>query len=379
MKTIIQKGLFIFAICLGFHSTILAQVGGSAVPFLMVEPDARMAGMGNAGSAISDNASAIFWNPAGLASQKGTEVSITHSNWLAKLNAGLFYEYLAAKKHVDGLGTFAGNITYFNLGENERRSADNQSLGTFRSYDASVGLSYGFKVGKKLALGTGVRFIYSNLDGGGGTVGTQQTQAGISAGFDLAALYKGSAINMGNAKGSFSLGLNLANMGPKIQYSDKGQSDPIPTNLRIGTAFKLDLNEYNSLTLAVDGNKMLIHSEKDATTGNYEADPFYKAIISAWKPLQVNTAAQGQEPVYKTLSPIQQMTIGAGLEYWYRNFFAIRGGYFYEDPNNGNRQFYTVGAGIRQSVIGVDFSYIIATKNEHPLEGTPRFSILLNF
>lgn len=180
-------------------------------------------------------------------------------------------------------------------------------------------------------------------------------------------------------KGEISVGFNLANMGPKIQYSDNAQSDPIPTNLRFGYAFKLDLDEHNSFTWVTDFNKDLIHYSSTDSTSR-EADPFYKAIFSSWSPIQVRrNAANEEEAEFESLSVLDQLTIGTGFEYWYDNLLALRGGYFYENPNNGNRKFLTLGAGVRVNIIGVDFSYIYALEENSPLANTMRFSLLVNF
>lgn len=356
-----------------------AQIGGAAVVFLQIEPDSRSAGMGNTGVALSDNANAIFWNPAGLARQDGTEASLTHSNWLPEFNAGLFYEYLTAKHSVDGIGTFGAHLTYLFLGEHEGRDAQNNPTGEFRSYDLALGASFGTNVTRNLSVGTGARLIYSNL-APGQTVGAQETRAGVTMGFDLAALYSVPEFSLGGTDVGVNFGFNLANMGPKIQYSDQGQSDPIPQNLRMGYAVTFDFDEYNKLTLAQDFNKMLIHVEADTVSGGNEADPFYQALFTGWQPIEVRSNAQSEENAeLETINAFEQMTIGAGLEYWYRDLFALRAGYFYENPYNGNRKFLTFGSGIRWNIIGVDFSYIYALEEDHPLANTMRFSLLLNF
>lgn len=359
-----------------------AQIGGAAVVFLQIEPDSRSAGMGNAGVAMADNAYAIFWNPAGLAFQEGTEASLTHSNWLPEFNAGLFYEYLVAKHHVPGWGTFGAHLTYLFLGEHEGRDAQNNPTGTFKSYDLALGGSYAFKATQRLGVGLGARLIYSNL-APGQVVGSQETKAGVSAGFDVALLYQSPSISLGGMDTRVDLGFNLANMGPTIQYSDNAQSDPIPTNLRFGYALHFDFDEYNRLTWATDFNKMLIHVEVDTAAGINRPDPFYKAIFSAWQPIEVCSRTIGdcrEDPsLYKSLGAVDQLTVGTGLEYWYNNLFALRTGYFYESPYNGNRQFLTFGAGLRYNIIGVDFSYIYALEEDSPLSNTMRFSLLLNF
>ncbi len=381
-RALLLAFLVMAAFTLGVAQRAQAQIGGAAVVFLMIEPDSRAAGMGNAGVALADNANAIFWNPAGLAFQEGTEAALTHSNWLPEFNAGLFYEYLVFKHHVPEWGTFGLHVTYLFLGEHEARDAQNVPLGNFKSYDLAVGASYGFNVSEHFALGTGLRLIYSNL-AGGQTVGSQQTNPGVSAGFDFAGLYTSPTFSLAGVDTRYNFGFNLANMGPKIQYSDSEQSDPIPTNLRFGQAITFDFDQFNSLTLVTDFNKMLIHVSADSTeTGGVEftADPFYKALFTAWSPIEVRTNALNEtEGEFQKLNAFQQMTLGAGLEYWYNKLFALRGGYFYENPYNGDRQFLTFGAGIRYNIVGVDFSYIYALEENHPLANTMRFSLLLNF
>ncbi len=365
--------LFVLLGGTGHLLSAYGQAGSAAVVFLKIEPDSRSAGMGNAGVALADNASAMFWNPAGLAYQQGTEFGLTHSNWLPEFNADLFYEYFMAKKDFPGIGTFGAHVTYLFLGEHEGRDGQNNPTGTFRSYDLAVGLSYGVKLTETFAIGTSLRFIYSNLAPNTSVEG-QETKAGVVGAFDISALYRTRPFTMGSTMGQFSAGFNLANMGPEVQYSDSDQADPIPTNIRFGYAFSVDFDEFNKLTFVNDFNKDLIR-----VNANGEADPFYQAIFSSWSPIEVRTnAVQDDEAEFETLSVFNQLTIGLGLEYWYNNLFALRSGYFYEHPDNGNRKFMTLGAGIRYNIIGVDFSYIYAIEEESPLANTMRFSLLLN-
>ncbi|GIV60223.1 MAG: hypothetical protein KatS3mg043_1312 [Rhodothermaceae bacterium] len=375
-------GLLILILLTGLPALpAAAQVGGAAVVFLKIEPDSRAAGMGNAGVALADNASAMFWNPAGLAFQRGTELGITHSNWLPEFNAGLFYEYLVAKHNLPGWGTLGAHVTYLFLGEHERRDDNNVALGTFKSFDLAVGASYGFKLSKHFALGTSVRFIYSDL--ADGEVDGQTTKPGIGGAFDVAGLYRSSPFGLGGIQTTFSAGFNLANMGPTIRYTDgpDADADPIPTNLRFGYAFTFEFDEFNKLSIVQDFNKDLIRTRADSTGS--DVDPWYKAIFSAWQPIEVCSATVDQcreDPSkLQKLGVMDQITIGTGLEYWYNNLFAIRTGYFYENPLNGNRKFMTLGAGIRYNIIGVDFSYIYALEEQSPLANTMRFSLLLNF
>ena len=76
---------------------------------------------------------------------------------------------------------------------------------------------------------------------------------------------------------------------------------------------------------------------------------------------------------------LREYSIGFGVEYWYDKQFSVRGGYFYENKYKGNRKFFTLGAGLRYNVFGLDFSYLIPTDQKNPLENTLRFTLTFNF
>lgn len=357
-------------------TTAQAQVGITAVPFLQIEPDSRAAGMGSTGVAIADNANAIFWNPAGLAWQHGNQISITHASWLPAFNADLFYDYLVGKYHIEGIGTVGGHITFLNLGEQIR--TDNQGIeqGRFNSYELAAGLSYGYEVNENLAVGTGLRFIYSSL--ADGDVGGQKINPGTTVGLDLASLYRSDAFVMFNRNAHLKAGLSISNIGPGVQYTDNAQKDPLPTVLRIGGAYTTDLDRdgINRLTLATDLSKVMARTEMTVTGTDttYEAMSSFGALFGSWNSLE---RFNGSEMV--ELGLLQQFMVGVGAEYWYNNQFALRTGYYYEHPENGNREYISLGAGLRYNMFGVDFSYIYALEDDHPLANTMRFSVLLNF
>jgi len=337
--------------------------------------------MGNTGVAVADNANAMFWNPAGLAFQQNTQVGLTHANWLPEFDAGLFYEYLVGTYHVDGVGTFGGNVTYLNLGEIEIRNSENVSQGTYRSYELAVGVSYGYRVSDRLGLGTSLRGIYSKLSPATGDIdsGTASTIAG-----DLSVLYRTAPFQLGGAQSTFSTGMNLANMGGRMRYDDDKQA--LPMNLRFGYAWTINFDEYNSLTFANDFNKELVNVNRETrevvqgdstiTETVTRPDPFYQALFTSWGPAR---GEQRPDEQAATLSVVEQFTVGAGLEYWYSDLFALRTGYFYEDPENGNREFLNFGAGLRYNIVGVDISYIYTLEENNPLANTLRFSVLFEF
>jgi len=357
--------------------SVYAQVGITAVPFLQIEPDSRSTGMGNTGVAIADNASAIFWNPAGLAFQNQNQVSITHANWLPAFNAGLFYDYLVGTYHVEGIGTIGGHLTFLNLGEQTRTDETGLELGRFNSFEIAAGLSYGLKISETFALGTGLRYIYSSL--ADGSVSGQDISPGSSVGLDLAALYKSNPFQIGNREATFNAGVNISNIGPGIQYTDNAQRDPLPTMFRVGWAYKMDLdsNGMNTITFSNDISKIMARSQStssDADNPEYKTMSVFEALYNSWGSFD---RFNGTETVSVSLA--QQLMLGFGLEYWYDNLFALRGGYYFENPENGNREFITLGAGLRYNIFGVDFSYLYTLEEDHPLANTIRLSLLINF
>ncbi len=366
----IKKALSLVALLFIWSGIAHAQVGITSVPFLQIEPDSRAAGMGNTGVAIADNASAVFWNPAGLAFQEGNQVSITHSEWLPQFNADLFYDYLVGKYHVEDIGTFGGHLTYLNLGEQLRTDESGLEQGRFNSYELAAGLSYGLQLNKNWSLGTGFRFIYSSL--AEGDVGQQRINPGSSVGVDIATKYQSNNFKFLGNDANIHAGLNLSNIGPGVNYTDNAQKDPLPTMFRVGWALNtnLDNDGIHKLTFANDITKVIARLDDD---GNPKG--VMNSLFSSWGNFTRNT---GTGEV--TLSLPQQLMYATGLEYWYNELFSVRGGYYYEDPNNGDRQYMTLGAGINYKFVGVDFSYINTLGDEnHPLANTTRFGLLLNF
>ena len=374
MKRILFLLLLLTAIPLSYLN---AQVGITAVPFLQIEPDSRSTGMGNTGVAIADNASAIFWNPAGLAFQNQNQISLTHANWLPSFNADLFYDYLVGTYYVEGIGTIGGHLTFLNLGEQTRTDETGLELGRFNSFELSGGLSYGFRLTDNFALGTGLRFIYSSL--ADGNVSGQDINPGSSIGIDLSALYKTDPFEVANRTASFNAGFNLSNIGPGIQYTDNAQKDPLPTVFRAGWAYKMNIdgNGINTLTLSNDISKIMARNERignDTENPEFETMGSFEALFNSWGSFE---RFNGTETVSVSLA--QQLMWGFGLEYWYDELFALRTGYYYEHPENGNREFITLGAGLRYNIFGVDFSYLYTLEDDHPLANTIRLSVLINF
>jgi hypothetical protein len=361
--------------------------GEAAVPFLLLAPDSRAGGIGESGAGLADNSAAIFWNPAGIAFLTGTELSITHSNWLPQFNLDLFYDYLTYRQYLEELdGSVTASITYMNFGEFAYTRDDPTVISTFRSFDAALTLGYATKVHPDWGLGFNFRIIHSRLSGDNIQVGNEEGRGvATSVSFDIAAMWRPEEFvlpfideDIGNR---FSIGMNLSNIGPKIYYIDQAQADPIPTNFRLGFAYKVLDDEYNQLIYTLDFSKLLVSRKErievvseDSTRTVSESKEWYEALFYAW----------GDEPFSEELRDI---VTSMGLEYWYGQpgdfLFALRTGFFYEDPSYGNRKFVTFGAGIRYDIYGFDFSYITTSMfkdgENHPLSDTLRFTVLIGW
>ena len=339
---------------------IFAQAGQTAVPFLLIGPNSRNAGMAETGAGLVNDASAMYWNPAGLGFQDGIDVNITHSPWLPGLGlSDLFYDYLSGKYHVKKLkGTLGMSVTYLNIGEIIQTDEFGNQTGSYKAFDMAAAIGYGTKVTRDLGVGVVVRFIYSKLEGAVKVGNEQGSGIAYDMSFDISALYRPTKTKLKFLNDRFGVGLNFSNIGPKVTYVDANQADPLPSNVRLGLAYDVVKTDFNNLTLTADFNKLIVHRNDDGTS-----DPLYKALFSTWKIGFSNALATVQTSV--------------GAEYWYGNpkLIGLRGGYFYEDPNNGNRRFFTLGAGLRYSLYGFDFSYISTVEQNHPLANTLRFTL----
>jgi hypothetical protein len=353
---------------LPFAQDVVAQTS-TAVPFMLISPSARNSGLGETGVAIADDVSAIFWNPAGLGFQKGMELSLNHSNWLPQFQqSDLFYEYAGYRMDIPEIGgTVGAALTFLNLGEFERRDEGNNALGTFKSYEIAFTASYGTKLDEDFGIGVGLRLIHSSLS----QVATAREQgvgAATAVAGDIGILYRPSKLVLPfsdtDIGDRLALGLSITNMGPSVSYIDEDQSDPLPTALRIGFAYDLVHEKYNTLTWTTDVTKLLVSRSADTR----KADPFYEAIFNSW-----DTPGN----VFNTF------TLGTGIEYWYSQLVGLRFGFFHEDPSQGNRRFLAFGAGVRYDIYGFDFSYISTAISDDdtpsPLSETLRFTLTVNW
>lgn len=356
-----------------------------AVPFLLIAPDARSGAMGDAGAAISPDANSIHWNIGKLAFiDTDYGASLSYTPWLGKVFNDMAIVYLSGYYKIDEVRAVAASLRHFNLGEIIFRDANGKETApAFRPQEIAVDLSYSQKLSETFGLGVSARFINSDL-AGEGSVNNLDATPGRSLAADIGAYYNSELI-VGGTQSELALAAVISNIGNKISYLDEDNESFIPTNLRLGTAYKANLDPYNTLTIALDFNKLMIPSPP---IFRYEDGILYRDANG--RPEVV----RGRDPDRSYLDgiftsfidapdgfseEIKEVTLSLGVEYWYNKLFAARAGYFYEHLHKGNRKFFTLGAGLRYQLFSLDFAYLVPQEQQHPLAETLRFTLGVSF
>ncbi len=348
----------------------------SAVPFLRITPDARGGSMGDVGIATSADANSMHYNPSKLAfADKNISVSATYTPWMRNLGLqDVYLAYLSGYKKIDDNQAIGLGLRYFSLGNIEFTNDQGQSIGQGRPNEFEVSAGYSRRLSKYFAAGIAAKFIYSNLASGQFIPGTStEIRPGVAGAADLSMTYK-KPISINKRKNEMTIGLAMSNLGSKITYTNSINRDYIPTNLGLGLAWKMNLDEYNTLTFTTDFNKLLLPTP-DPESLDGDAIPDYRQL----SPVRAVFRSFG-DAAGGLAEELREITTGIGAEYWYDDQFAVRAGYFYEHYSKGNRKYFSVGLGIKYNIFGLNFSYLVPTTNQrNPLDNTLRFSLLFDF
>jgi hypothetical protein len=349
----------------------------TTVPFLTIAPDSRAGAMGDLGVATTPDVNSQHWNAAKypfIASKTG--VAISYTPWLRNIVNDINLGYLAGYYRFDKKQAVSASLKYFSLGEVIFRDMEGVLVGNYNPNEFSIDAGYSRLFSDYFSGALVLRFIRSDITGGGAVVsqqGIQQYNAGYSFAADVAFYYQ-HPLNLAGQKGEVAWGVNFSNLGTKISYTEGSDKQFIPANLRIGGRYSLDLDEYNSLTASVDLNKLLVPTPP-ITNGD---TVIYGRKAPTSLPLSWIQSFYDAPNGFK--EEMQEVMYSIGLEYWYRKQFAIRGGYFHESPNKGNRKYFATGIGLKLNVFFMDFSYLISTSGRNnPLANTMRFTLGLNF
>jgi len=353
----------------------------TAVPFLGIGPDARSGGMGELGAATEPDATSMHWNAAKYAFiDKQFGFSVSYSPWLKKLVPDINLAYVSAYAKIDDRSAVAWSLKFFSLGEIAFTDNTGYNYLNARPNEFSTDAAYARKFSPKISGALAARFIYSNLTQGQEVEGTT-TKAGTSVAADVTFFYTDDLSIPWLESSKLAFGVAITNIGAKISYSnDDLLKDFIPTNLRIGPSWLMNIDEFNSFRFSVDLNKLLvptppIRSDSVDASGNY--------IILAGMDDNVSVPKGMYQSFYDApggfSEEMKEIIWTLGVEYWYAKQFSVRGGYFHESTMKGGRQFFTLGVGLRYNVFGLDFSYLIPTEQQNPLANTLRFTLVFDF
>lgn len=383
-----------------FTSTLQAQIAGSnsqldgrqntittAVPFLMITPEARGGGMGDVGVALPNDPYAMHWNISKLPfNEKKGSVGLSYTPWLRSLVPDISLAYLTGYSKINDRSAIAGSLRYFSMGNIQFTDQFGNSTGNYTPNEFAIDLGYASKLSEHFSLGIAFRYIRSDL---AGAFNQSQTpvQAGNAFAGDITSYYtnrtkikiEGKKYNL-----NYGIGTAITNIGSKISYTSKQNENFIPINLRVGGYSQLEIDKYNTIALALDFNKLLVPSNPV-----YAVDSSGTFIVKDGE-LVIEEGMDPNVPVIQGMiqsfydapggfkEELQEINISTGIEYWYDKQFALRTGFFYEAPNKGNRKYITFGAGFRFNVFGLDLSYLVPIEQRNPLERTIRFSMLFD-
>jgi len=344
----------------------------TAVPFLTITPDARAGAMGDVGVATSPDENSLHWNASKYAfTENDFGVALSYTPWLRKLTKDMSLNTLAGFKRINKRQTVALSLIYFTIGQIQFTNSQGNNTVVHNPNEFSFNGAYALQLSPNLSGAIALRFIYSDLTGGQQVSGTGLTHAGRAVAGDLSFFYKKDfEVNQKNSL--FSAGINLSNLGSKISYGGVEQNF-IPANMRIGTAFTTELDQYNKFTLALDINKLLVKTPQMDSLGAFERTGDISSPVAIVQSFY--------DAPFGLKEEFHELMFSLGLEYWYANQFAIRAGYFHEHEFKGARKYLTTGVGLKLNVFSIDFSYLVPVGSapNNPLQQTLRFTLGFNF
>ncbi len=342
----------------------------TGVPFLGITPDARSGAMGDVGIALSPTAASTYWNPSALPfSEETFQIQATFTPWLRALNLDdVYLANLAGYGQLDDDQAVYGDLRYFSLGSIDFTNSNGQPIRTSKPYEMALSAGYARKLSDNWSGNITGRFILSSLATGLTVDGTgDDIQAGKSIAADIGVTHQR---EVAVADGSIlRFGAVIRNIGSKITYTNSVQKDFLPTNLGLGSSLQMYLDDYNSLTFALDFNKLLVPSPQ------LNRDPGTPDPSLTKSPIEgiFSSFGDAEEGFSEELNEIN---VSIGAEYWYAEQFAARLGFFNEPNTKGGRRYLTVGVGLVYNVLNIDFSYLVPTTNQTgPLDNTLRLSL----
>lgn len=326
MKTIYT---FVFSCILCFSASAQPKTNNNseAASFLKITPDARSAGMGNVGTALEPDAFSFYHNAAAtvFSAERGA-VAYSYTPWMRDIVSGSALNSFGGFYKIGSKQSVVAGFRHFSHPDVNISDENGNILTNFAPKEWSLDLGYARMLTHELSVALTLHYIQSDMGSYNGA------DAGSAVAFDLGVYYCRQMAALDSA--TWSVGLQIANIGSKIKYMDTRYD--LPGKVNLGGAVHLPFSEKHVLNAAMDLGYQILPS--GSTT--FEA--------------------------------------GLGAEYVCMKYAVFRGGYHFGDKDKGNDGYGTLGCGARFSHIRGDFSYLLAS-SDSPLKNTFRFTVGIDF
>jgi hypothetical protein len=365
---------FLLSFIMGFSAFSQERVITTAAPFLLIVPDARAGGMGDVGVSTSPDVYSQFHNPAKYAfSEAQFNVGVNYTPWMRELVNDVFLGGFTFANRLNERSAWAASLKYFTLGEIQLTDNSGNEIGKEKPNELAIDGTYAMKLSDTYSMGVTLRYIRSDF---ALKVENSELKTVNSIAVDISGYFQSNEDYYGDFSGKWRGGFNISNIGPKVRYTNGGNENFIPTNLKIGGGFDFIIDEYNTISTNLEFNKLLVPTPpvRDPQTGEVlegkeDNVAWVKGMFQSF-----NDAPDGFS------EELKEFTWGLGAEYLYDKSFALRAGYFNENDLKGARKYFTLGAGFKFKSSSIDISYLFNSSNiNNPLENTLRFSLAFNF
>ncbi|WMI66144.1 type IX secretion system outer membrane channel protein PorV [Aestuariibaculum sp. YM273] len=376
-----------------------SRVITTGMPFVLIAPDARAAGMGDMGVATSVDAFSQQWNSSKYVfSETKSGIGVSYTPYLSKLVNDIFLGNVTYFNRLDERSAFAVSFKYFSLGDIEFVADEFATPLIQRPNELTIDASYALRLSDQYAMSVAMRYLRSDLRLDG--VDGDTTPAG-TFGVDISGYYQSEEEVYSDFNGRWRAGWAIQNIGPKFKYDQGGYENFQPTNLRLGGGFDFIFDQYNTIAVTAEFAKLLVPTppilgteyEYTDNNGNGVYDEGVDdrgAQISETNGVIYDGKSQDVSflsGIFQSFGDapggfseeLKEFTWALGAEYRYQDSFAFRAGYFNESEEKGARKFMALGAGFKANIINIDLSYLFSTsKVQSPLENTLRFSLTFN-
>lgn len=296
----------------------------TATPFLNITPDARSAGMGNVGTAVSSGAFAFYHNAAaGLFTNEKAELAYSYTPWMRDVVSGSSLHSVGGYYKIGTKQSVVVGFRSFTHADVAISDEEGNITTRFTPKDWAIDFGYSRCLAKNLAMSLTFRYISSDM----GTFNGADIANAVA--FDLGVYYRRN-LSLLNERASWALGLQLANIGSKIKYLET--SYDLPRKAKLGGSLNLPFTDKHALQCAIDMGYMFASSDASAIDAS------------------------------------------VGVEYTFLKYGILRGGYYLGDNSKGNDSYATLGCGANFYHLRADFSYLMASSTS-VLKNTFRFSL----